>query len=106
MRSTICHSLSCVTHFDLADCVSVHYNDLDQLAFKSLETQQRGLMLLLLGKPTKFALCRLLLVSSHCHNLQGLNLFGIHFAKVEDHILLWVILSDMKLTHIAVEFSV
>jgi len=42
-------------------------------------------------------------IASCCRNLQGLNLVGIHVTQVENHIELWEILSDMKLTHLAIE---
>ena len=45
-------------------------------------------------------------IASHCHNLQGLNLLGMHASEVEDHILLWEILSDMKLTYLVIDFCV
>ena len=41
-------------------------------------------------------------IASHCHNLTGLNL--LHIPNVDDHILLWGILSDMKLTHLAIDY--
>ena len=43
-------------------------------------------------------------IASHCHNLQGLNLLDIHVLNVEDHVLFWETLSNMKLTHLAIEF--
>ena len=42
-------------------------------------------------------------IASCCHNLQGINLFGIRVKDVEDQIQLWEILSDMKLTHLGLE---
>ena len=45
-------------------------------------------------------------IASHCHNLQGLNLLCICVEKVEDHVRLWEILSNMKLTHLGVDFCV
>ncbi|XP_065888343.1 uncharacterized protein [Dysidea avara] len=42
-------------------------------------------------------------IASYCHHLQGLNLFGIPAVKVEDQIQFWEILSDMKLTHLAID---
>ena len=38
-----------------------------------------------------------------CRNLQGLSLVGIKVTEVENHIQLWEIISDMKLTHLAIE---
>jgi len=45
-------------------------------------------------------------ISISCCNLQGLNLLGIPVTVVEDQTQLWEILSDMKLTHLAVELCV
>ena len=42
-------------------------------------------------------------IASCCRNLQGLDLIGIHVLQVENHVELWEILSDMKLTHLAIE---
>jgi len=45
-------------------------------------------------------------VANFCQNLQGLNLLGVTVEEVENQIRLWEILSDMKLTHLAVELCV
>jgi len=42
-------------------------------------------------------------IASHCHYLQGLNLMGIPVTEVENHLQLWEILSDMKLTHLTID---
>ena len=42
-------------------------------------------------------------IASHCRNLQILDLLGVHVSKVEDHIIMWEILSNMKLTELKVE---
>jgi len=42
-------------------------------------------------------------VESLCHDLRGLNLKNIPVTSTENHLLLWEILSDMKLTHLALE---
>ena len=44
------------------------------------------------------------MIASHCHNLTGLDISGI--STLESQIQLWEILSDMKLTHLAVDFCV
>jgi len=41
-----------------------------------------------------------------CHNLEGLNLLGIKMTKVENHLQLWEILCDMKLTHLAIDLCI
>jgi len=97
---TTCDNLSDVTHVDLHFCISLRSDHLEQLAiacpnlhrfclyncFHCLESLQ-GLQA----------------IASHCHNLQVLDLFGINVSKVEDHVLLWEILSGMKLTRLRVE---
>jgi len=45
-------------------------------------------------------------IASFCQNLRGLNLMGISVEEVENQTQLWEILSDMKLTHLAVELCV
>jgi len=41
-----------------------------------------------------------------CHNLQGLDISDIPIEEVDDQMVLWGILSDMKLTHLAVDFCI
>ena len=41
-------------------------------------------------------------IASCCHNLQGLSLLGIPVKEVENQTRFWEILSDMRLTHLAV----
>ena len=45
-------------------------------------------------------------IANYCHNLQGLNLMRISANFVENHIQLWEILSDMELTHLAVDLCI
>ena len=45
-------------------------------------------------------------IATYCHNLQGLNLVGVQVTEVENHIQLWEILSNMKLTHLAIELCI
>jgi len=42
-------------------------------------------------------------IANSCRNLQGLNLMGIPCRYIRNHLLLWEILSDMKLTHLAID---
>ena len=41
-------------------------------------------------------------VANHCHHLEKLNLLGIS-AKQVDHVELWKVLSNIKLTHLAIQ---
>ena len=42
-------------------------------------------------------------IVNSCHHLQGLNLLGIPVSKLEDQTQLWEILSNIKLTHLAIQ---
>ena len=44
-------------------------------------------------------------IASSCHHLQGLNLLGVPLYNLENQLKLWEILSDMKLTHLAIDLS-
>ena len=98
-----CENLSCATHFDIANCVSLRSHHLEQLAIACPNLQRINLQ--------NCSYCLkdlqgLQAIASHCHKLQGLNLLGMCFSLVEDHILLWEIFSNMKLTHLAMEHCV
>jgi len=45
-------------------------------------------------------------IAASCNKLQGLNLLGILVSQVEDQLQLWEILSNLKLTHLAMELCV
>jgi len=98
-----CGNLSCVTHFDLTDYFSLYSVHLEQIAITCPNIQ---------GLNLKNCDCclenlqGLRAIASSCHKLQALNLLGIQDSLVGDHILLWEILSDIKLIYLAVEFSV
>ena len=95
---------TCVTHFDLVQCSSFCSGHLEQLAIACPNLQRLNL------QDCYFcfdSLQGLQAIASHCHNLQGLNLLGILcVSKVEDQTRLWEILSNMKLTHLEVEYCV
>ncbi|XP_065920271.1 uncharacterized protein [Dysidea avara] len=96
-------NLSCATHFDLSRCNLLHSSHLEKLAIAcpNLRRLNLGYCDCCLQ-----SLQGLQAIASHCHNLHGLNLLGIHVSKVKNHILLWEILSDMKLTHLAVDVCI
>ena len=96
-------SISCATHFDLSGCLSLHSGHLEQLAIACPNLQRLNWQDC--GHCLK-GLQGLQAIVIHCHNLQGLNLLGICVLEVQDHVLLWEILHDMKLTHLAVDFCV
>ena len=101
---TRCDNFSCVTHFDLSNYrYSFHSGHLEQAALACPNLQIMNLQNCL---QCLKSLQGLQAIASHCQNLQGLNLLSVHVSLVEDHILFWEILRDMKLTHLAVDFSV
>ena len=96
-------NLNCATHFDLSFCNSLHSGHLEQLAIACPNLQRLNLQDC---NHCLKSLKGLRAIASHCQNLQGLNLVGIHVSVMENHVLLWEILSDMKLTHLAADVSV
>jgi len=95
-------NLVCTTHFDMPNCLSFRSGHLEQLAIACPNLQRLNVE----GSACLSSLQGLQAIASHCHNLQGLNLLGIHVSGMENRILLWEILSDMKLTHLAVEVCI
>jgi len=94
------NNLSCTTHVDFSFIRSFYSGHLEQLAIACPNLQRLNL------NDCEHCLENLQglqAIASHCHNLQGLNLLGIHASEDEDCIPLWEILSDMKLTHLAVQ---
>ena len=93
--------LSCATHVDFSGFQSFYSSQLEQLALACPNLQRLNL------RDCYYSLkCLqgLQAIASHCHNLQGLNLLGIHMVpKDEDRIQLWEILSGLKLTYLAVQ---
>ena len=89
-----------VTHLDLDCCRSLYSGHLEQLAIACPNLERLNL---------QYTCCclqnlqGLQAIASHCHNLQGLNLLHIPVSNVEDLVLLWKILSNMKLTHLALD---
>jgi len=45
-------------------------------------------------------------LSDSCHNLEGLNLLGIKVTEVENHMQLWEIICNMRLTHLAIDLCI
>ncbi|XP_065893308.1 uncharacterized protein [Dysidea avara] len=77
-------NLSCATHFDFSDGLSLHSGHLEQLAIACPNLQRLNLQDCHLCLKS---LQGLQAIASHCHSLQGLNLLGICVLVVEDHIL-------------------
>ena len=100
------HNIKRVIHFDLVHWYSLEFSDynyLEQLAIACPNLQRLNLqncyhsLEILQG---------LKAIANYCHYLQGLNLLGLCVPKVEARIQLWEILSDMKLTNLAVNYCV
>jgi len=96
-------SLDFITHFDARCCQFLYSGNLEQLAaacpnLHRLDVESRSDCL---GN-----LQGLRMIANSCYCLQGLNLQGIGFRRVEDCLQLWEILSSMQLTHLAVETCV
>jgi len=102
IRITRCGNLYCSTHFDLTNCICLNSGHLEQLAIACPNLQRLNLHNCYYCLKSLQGLRALI---NHCHNLQGLNVLGIHISNVENQILFWEILGDTKLTHLAVEFS-
>ncbi|XP_065908136.1 uncharacterized protein [Dysidea avara] len=96
-------NLSCVTHVDFSYCYSLRTGHLEQLAIACPNLQRLDLKIC---DYCLESLQGLQAIASHCYNLQGLNLLGICVSKVEDQTRLWEILSNMKLTHLGVEYCI
>jgi len=94
-------SLHSVTHFDVTRYASLLPDHLEQLAFACPNLQQ--LKLRNCYECLK-SLQGLSVIANHCHDLQGLNILGISITKLESQIRLWEILSDVKLTHLGLDF--
>ena len=96
-------NLNSITHFQLFGCILLQPCHLKQLAMACPNLQRLSLQDCY---HCLESLQGLQAIASHCHKLEGLGLSGIHVSNVEDHILLWVILSNMKLTLLGVEFCI
>jgi len=93
-------NLSYATHFNFKNCFLLRSGHLEQLAIACPNLQRLNLQDCF---HCLESLQGLRTVSTHCRNLQGLNLLGILVSLMEDHIQFWEILSDMKLNHLALQ---
>ena len=96
-------SIHCVTHFDVSKYNCLLPSDIEQIAIVCPHLQQL--------KISRCCQCLTSLhglqaIASHCHNFQGLNMVGISVSAVENQIQLWEILSNMKLTHLVVDYCI
>ena len=92
-------SFKVLTEFSASSC-DVHSNHLEQLAVACPNLQGLNLEQ---NKRCLERLKGLCTIASLCLDLEGLNLKGIPTENVESQVYLWKILSDMKLTYLAVD---
>ncbi|XP_065882290.1 uncharacterized protein [Dysidea avara] len=93
-------NLNFLTDFNLSYEISFSSEHLEQLAIMCPNLQRLNLCCVCYCLKS---LQGLRAIASHCHSLQGLNLMDIPVTEVENHLQLWEILSDMQLTHLALD---
>jgi len=91
-------NLRFVTDIDFSGDEVFHSDQLEQVALMCPNLQR-----LMLSAISLNSLRGLHTIATCCQNLQGLNLLGIQMSQVEDKLQLWEILSNLKLTHLAME---
>ena len=96
-------SLNMITEFDFSSSNLLQSNHLEQLAVVCPNLQRLNLQD---HSNCLRSLQGLRAIATYFHNLQGLNLVGVQVTEVENHIQLWEILSNIKLTHLAIELCI
>ena len=94
-------NLEFLTEFEGSGC-DIRSHQLEQLAIECPNLQRLSLS----STGCLKSLQGLRAIAGSCHNLQGLNLLNIPAKNVESQVQLWEILSEMKLTHLAVDMCV
>ena len=87
-----------VTDIDFSGDDTFQSDQLEQVTRMCPNLQRLGLSAISLN-----SLQGLCAIATCCNNLQGLNLLGIQVAQVEDQLQLWEVLSNLNLTHLAME---
>ena len=95
------NSLRFVTDTDFSEDQAFQSDQLEQVALMCPNLKRLGLSTISLN-----SLQGLRTVATCCHNLQGLNLLRIPVTEVENQLQLWKILSNLKLTHLALEMCI
>lgn len=95
--------LDLVTYFDASYCESLKSEHLEQLAAACPNLCRLNLRS---NSDCLKSLQGLHIICDNCKNLQGLNLMDIAVTEVESHTQLWEILSNMKLTHLAIDLCI
>ena len=96
-----CENLGFVTHFDASYFGLLSSEHLQQISGLCCHLQQLNLEY---NPKCLQSLEGLRSIANCSPNLQGLNLLGIHAEDMEGRIELWKILSELKLTYLAVEW--
>ena len=92
-----------LTCFEVTNCEEFYSGHLEQLAIACPNLQQLNIQSNLFCLKS---LQGLRSIACYCKKLQGLNLLHISVRNVEDQVHLWEILSDMKLTHLAMDLCI
>ena len=92
-----------VTDFELTYCKILNSVHLKQLAIICPNLQRLSLFR---SKSCLKSLKDLRAVSDCCRSLKGVNLLGTHVSLVENHLVLWEILSDMNLTYFTIDLCI
>ena len=95
-------NLEIITDFNACYC-DMYSHQLEQLAITCPKLQRLNLYF---NNHCLESLRGLHSIASSCHNLQGLNLSSIATKDIESQMQLWEILSEMKLTHLAIHLCV
>ena len=96
-------TLKFVIEFDFAHSGSLHSGHLEQLSIACPNLQRLNLAG---NEECLSSLQGLQMIAQNCASLCGLNLSYISVKKVEDQVVLWEILSDMTITHLAIEVCI
>ena len=95
-------NLSFITHFDASDFKSLFPGHLEQISVACPHLKQLNLE----GNNDCLRSLVGLRSVAKCSALEGLNLLGIHVEDIEDDLELWKILSQLNLTHLALELCI
>ena len=94
------NTLNCITEFNFAYIRSLHSGHLEQVAIACPNLQRLSLEG---NMDCLSSLQGLQTIACHCRDLCGLSLLFISIEQMEDHVRMWEIVSQMKLTHLAVD---
>ena len=96
-------TLDFLTDFDISISGILYSEHLEQIAMECPNLQRLNLKH---NKGCLKCLDGLYAIATSCRSLQGLNIMNISVEEVENHIRLWEILRDMRLTHLGAEMCI